>query len=259
MSSPTFANAVLSQDGLSVQVTFNQVGANAAMLPASGVTGLTILNGSTPVTISSSARVSNFAYKFALSGAQAAGSVLTLACTPGNLTDSASNAVASFSGQAAQYSIPELIAPNVLYALGQITTANGYTVTASPSRPLTAKEPASKTDLVIDIMEPTTREIPVLGMKSKWEKTFKLVCYRVVASTDALGISARANEIIAAVRKGLAVDRQRGFFPGTQNPLAYDTVFPDADAGTAVGTGQEAVEYSITVPFQTTLDDLYNQ
>jgi len=168
MSSPTFANAVLSQDGLSVQVTFNQVGANAAMLPASGVTGLTILNGSTPVTISSSARVSNFAYKFALSGAQAAGSVLTLACTPGNLTDSASNAVASFSGQAAQYSIPELIAQNVLYALGQITTANGYTVTASPSRPLTAKEPASKTDLVIDIMEPTTREIPVLRHSSSF-------------------------------------------------------------------------------------------
>jgi hypothetical protein len=94
---PTFASASVPANGNSIAVALTEAD-SAPILPASGVTGFTVLVNGTARSISS-ATASGTTVTLNLASAVYAGDVVTVSYAPGNVTDSASNAMASFGAQ----------------------------------------------------------------------------------------------------------------------------------------------------------------
>lgn len=96
---PTFFNAMVLSAGTSVKVSLMGV-AQAPLIPETGVSGFTVLVNSAPATISSSSIEYNSKILLEISSPLIHSTdTVTVAYTPGNLTDSDGNALAAFSAQ----------------------------------------------------------------------------------------------------------------------------------------------------------------
>lgn len=96
---PTFASASVPSAGTSVAVVLTETG-SPPILPASGVTGFSVLVNGTAATISS-ATASSTTVTLNLASTVFSGDTVTVSYTPGNVTDSAAspNAMVAFSAQ----------------------------------------------------------------------------------------------------------------------------------------------------------------
>lgn len=94
---PTFASASVPTNGNSIAVVLTEAD-SAPILPASGVTGFTVLVNGTARSISS-ATASGTTVTLNLASPIYQGETVTVSYAPGNVTDSASNAMASFGAQ----------------------------------------------------------------------------------------------------------------------------------------------------------------
>lgn len=98
VTAPTVLGANVNTAGTTLTIAFTEAG-SAPVLPASSVTGFTLTASGGAVTLSGTA-ISGTTFTATTSRTIGAGETLTLAYTPGNVTDSAAipNALASFSG-----------------------------------------------------------------------------------------------------------------------------------------------------------------
>lgn len=96
---PTFYDAQVPNDGAHVKIRLGGV-ALPPLLPAVGVTGFTVLVNSSPATISSAVTEFNSKILLAISSPLIhSGDTVTIAYTPGNVTDSDGNALGAFGAQ----------------------------------------------------------------------------------------------------------------------------------------------------------------
>lgn len=97
---PTFSSAQVPAAGLSVVVTLTEAG-SPPVLPASSVTGFTVTVGGVSRSILTATRTGNTEITLSLGHVILSGQTVTVAYTPGNVTDSAGtpNSMASFGAQ----------------------------------------------------------------------------------------------------------------------------------------------------------------
>lgn len=99
MALPIFASAALATDGVTLTVTYTDA-TGTFMLPASAATGYTVFENGNPLVIStaigSAVALTN---TLVLSAPVVAAQVVTVAYTPGNVTDNNANILAAYTAQ----------------------------------------------------------------------------------------------------------------------------------------------------------------
>lgn len=107
---PVFAGASVPADGLTVSVSLTDAG---TLLPTSGVTGFSVTVAGAAATISS-ATASGTTVTLTVSAAVYSGQTVTVAYTPGNVTDNSSNVLDAFTAQSVtnNSTVTNAIAPN---------------------------------------------------------------------------------------------------------------------------------------------------
>lgn len=97
---PTFASGYINAAGTALVATFNISAGQTPMLPSSGMTGLTVKANGTTQTIASTSALSGDTVTINLSAPVPYTDTVTLAYTPGNITDSYPTDLAAFSATA---------------------------------------------------------------------------------------------------------------------------------------------------------------
>lgn len=97
-TAPVFASASVAAAGSTMIVNLTET-ESPPLLPASDITGFTVTVNAVPVTISSATRTGPTEITLTLATVVEQGDTVTISYSPGNVTDSASNAMAAFSTQ----------------------------------------------------------------------------------------------------------------------------------------------------------------
>ena len=129
ITAPTVASASINASGTTLTISFTETG-SPPVLPASGATGFTITPSGGATTLSSPS-ISGTTYTATTSRTITQNETITLAYSPGNITDSATspNSLAAFSGQTVSNNSTQ-VAPLVAGTLTTGTVAyNSVTMT----------------------------------------------------------------------------------------------------------------------------------